>query len=122
MQALIRRAADVAAPGAWCLPGGGVRCDEPHADAMVRELQEELGVTVEPIGVLWRCTLEEGALRLYFWRVRLVDENADLTPDPGEVAEVRWCTPAEALALPALLESNRAFLQYWQSGRAGTST
>ena len=34
----------------------------------------------------------------------------DLVPNPADVAEVHWMTPAEMLAQVDLLESNRAFL------------
>jgi hypothetical protein len=47
-------------------------------------------------------------LHLHWWVVELLEDS--LTPNPHEVAELRWCTVQEILELPNLLESNREFL------------
>ncbi len=38
--------------GSWQIPGGYVECDEPIADAVVRECREEAGVIAEVVDVL----------------------------------------------------------------------
>jgi len=43
-----RRPAEHASPPYWLLPGGGVRHGESLHHALVRELLEELGVTIRP--------------------------------------------------------------------------
>lgn len=82
--------------------GGKPEGGETAAAALVRELQEELGVVVpesalEPLGAFETDAANEAGHRLkaQVFRLRLdgpVDARA-------EIEEVRWVTPAEALAL-----------------------
>jgi len=105
---LIRRAQGVVAPGAWCFVGGALEPGETQPEAVRREFREEVGGSVEPIRKVWEYTREDGRLRLHWW---LAELRADpLVSNPHEVSEIRWCTPAEAITLPGLLDSNRAFL------------
>ncbi|MEO3884061.1 NUDIX domain-containing protein [Nonomuraea sp. B5E05] len=46
---LVARHGDV---GLWAAPGGGIDPDERPADAVVRELHEELGLEVEALGLI----------------------------------------------------------------------
>ena len=105
---LIRRSAQVVAPGAWCFVGGAVEPGESQAAAVVREFREEVGGDVTPVRLVWEYTRPDGRLCLHWWLAVL--RTPALTPNPSEVAEVRWCTPDEAAALPGLLDSNRLFL------------
>lgn len=105
---LIRRGPGVIVPGAWCFVGGAIEPGESEEQAVVREFCEELGGRVQPVRRVWEWTRADGRLRLYWWLAVLCEEQFD--PDPDEVAELRWCTPAEIDALSPLLESNRLFL------------
>ena len=53
----IKRSQTVRAPGKICFPGGQVENGESTEQAVVREMQEELGVTVKPIRKLWTLSL-----------------------------------------------------------------
>ncbi len=108
---VVRRSEHVVAPGAWCFVGGAIEPGETQEQAVVREFREEVGGRVRPLRRVWEYVRNDpGApsLRLFWWLVELLDD--DLHANPAEVAELRWCTPGEMLALPNLLESNRQFV------------
>lgn len=111
---VIRRSLHVAAPGAYCFPGGGIEPGEDEPAALRRELLEELGAEVSPVRRLWSSVTEWG-VELHWWRAELTPE-ARLTPNPSEVAEYHWLAPAELESLEGLLSSNHAFLAAWRAG------
>jgi 8-oxo-dGTP diphosphatase len=106
---VIRRSAGVPAGGAWCFVGGAIEPGESQPEAVKREFREEVGGRVRPIERIWEYTRPDGTLKLHWWLAELGSE--ELRPNPAEVAELRWCTPAELEALPRTLESNLRFLQ-----------
>lgn len=106
---LIRRAANVPAPGKWCFPGGAIEPGETPEMALVRELREELGIDIKPSRVLWESVTPWGVF-LMWWQASLLSD-ARPTPNPREVADVFWMKPADLLAARDLLDSNRQFLE-----------
>lgn len=85
-------------------PGGKPEAGETAAEALARELHEELGVVVDPAGLDYLGRFESDAANEPGFRV--VAEAFALTLDPAsvtaaaEIAEARWLTAAEAQALP----------------------
>lgn len=111
---IIRRSRLVPAPLAFCFPGGGIEAGESEEQALVREIQEELGVSVAPVERLWSSVTSWG-VDLAWWLADLPGEIEPI-PSPAEVESVHWCSLDEMEQLPQLLESNRHFLAAVRSG------
>ena len=87
----------------WEIPGGAVERDESPLDACRREINEELGLNVEPSGLL--CvdynastdTYQESLMFLFSAPV-LTDEQLDSIVLAGdEIAEYKLCQPTDAI-------------------------
>jgi 8-oxo-dGTP diphosphatase len=103
------RPADKHLGGKWEFPGGKVEASEDHAAALVRELEEELGIQVVVGYPLTPVPWDYGTLRirLHPFLCRI----ASGIPQPREHAEIRWVARHEleqldwaAADLPILAE------------------
>jgi 8-oxo-dGTP diphosphatase len=111
---VIRRSRHVLAPGAICFPGGGIELGETEPEALIREIREELDVSLMPTRCLWR-SVTPWRVSLAWWLGQL-PPDAVLRPNPAEVESVYWLTPAELLELPDLLSGNREFIAAMDRG------
>ena len=111
---VIRRSQHVRAPGMHCFPGGAIEHGESEAEAVRREMLEELALSAEPQRLLWRSTAPWN-VELAWWLVE-IDAAANPQPNPHEVETCHWLTPAEIRCLPQLLASNLEFLDVWEIG------
>ena len=113
----------------WDLPGGVVEVGESPADGLVRELQEELGITVTVNGLItvnwlpaWRGW-DDACVMLFDLGVADASVTDTMHLQPTEIAGVEWCD-AETIALHAtaaareLLDAVRAggIAPYRESG------
>jgi 8-oxo-dGTP pyrophosphatase MutT (NUDIX family) len=81
----------------WDLPGGVVEVGEAPASGLVRELQEELGITVGVLGLItvnwlpaWR---EWDDACIFLFDLGVVDSSITegMTLQPTEIKAVEWC-------------------------------
>src|SRR4051794_15724714 len=78
--------------GTWEPPGGVLELDESIESGLVREVEEETGLRVEPVALTGVYkNLQRGIVALVF-RCRLLGETPRPTP---EALEVRWLMAEE---------------------------
>lgn len=102
-----RRTSPPELAGGWELPGGKVEPGEEAADAVVREVAEELGCGIAVSRLLEREVPIRGELVLRVALATLVD--GEPVPRESEHDAVRWLGPDELDAV-AWLEPDRPFL------------
>jgi ADP-ribose pyrophosphatase YjhB (NUDIX family) len=90
--------------GQWSLPGGAQAAGETVLDTATRELEEEAGLAIVPLGVVTvvdAITRDDGGRVQYHYTI--VEVAAECPEGEARAAddalEVRWVTPDEAAAL-----------------------
>ncbi|MCG6892565.1 MAG: (deoxy)nucleoside triphosphate pyrophosphohydrolase [Desulfobacteraceae bacterium] len=92
--------------GLWEFPGGKLQSGESLADAVRRELAEELAVEVASVGgVCYRHTDPENRFVIWFIETEIAG-----APLPEEHEEIRWCPPSE-LPLLSFPPADEAFVR-----------
>lgn len=86
----------------WEFPGGKIEDGETAEAALIRELEEELGISVQACALTSRkrheYAKENLSVELYFFTVTAFAGE----PHPGEGQQLRWLTVREAQTLPFL--------------------
>lgn len=113
-----RRPPDKHLAGKWEFPGGKVEPGESPAQALVRELREELAITVEPGETLSPVVHDYGR-----GPIRLIPILCTIIagiPHPHEHDELRWGSAAE-LARLDLAAADLPILAEWTARQPGHS-
>ncbi len=111
---VIRRSRFVRAPRKYCFPGGHVEQGESHAEALAREMREELGAVVTSSRPLW-SNVTRWNIELN-WRQAFLADDSPVTPDQQEVESAEWMTIPQIRKLRGLLSSNLDFLAAMDNG------
>jgi 8-oxo-dGTP diphosphatase len=106
---VVRRSDRVAKGGRWCFPGGHLEPGENSAQAVQRELREELGIEVRPIRRMGSIRVLDTGHLLVVWQVRRL--RGRIRPAPAEIAEFQWLTADRLRRLDGGLPSNEAVLR-----------
>jgi ADP-ribose pyrophosphatase YjhB (NUDIX family) len=108
---LIKRGHEPGA-GLWSLPGGRIEPGETDAEALVREMREETGLTVEPgplLGTVRRPGHDGDVLDIRDYAATVT--RGILTPG-DDAADARWVSPGELESL-AMTEGLVEALTSW---------
>ena len=108
---VIQRAEGLLAAGSWCFVGGAIEQGETQADALMREVREEVGLNVTPGQKVWEWTRPDNALRLHFWTAAASDY--DMTLNHKEVRQARWLDQAQIRKLEGFLPNGIEFLDQY---------
>lgn len=92
-----QRGASMSHPLKWEFPGGKIKSGETPAACLVRELREELGITVAVREVLATSTHRYPSFTVTLHPMRCAVESGRLALH--EHAAVSWLAPGELLAL-----------------------
>lgn len=97
---LQKRPADAQMGGLWEFPGGKVDEGESPETALVRELEEELGIIVSTHDLIAETFASEplGDRNLVLLLYRCVRWTG--TPTPKYAVEIQWAWPEDMAALP----------------------
>jgi len=91
-------------PLKWEFPGGKIEPGESPRTALIRELQEELSITVEPETEFFRQEWDYGdqSFRVYYYCVR----SFSGIPKNMAFEQIRWVNPVTLLMMD-ILDGNR---------------
>lgn len=85
----------------YCTAAGGSIAGEDSLTTCLREAKEELGLVLEPANAQFYTRITEDFVHFHIWLFRQEVELSTLTPEPYEVADVRWADPETIRAMIA---------------------
>ncbi|MBC7742230.1 MAG: (deoxy)nucleoside triphosphate pyrophosphohydrolase [Bdellovibrionaceae bacterium] len=112
---IARRGPGQSGAGEWEFPGGKVEVGELQTGALVREIDEELGLelTAEKLKLVTDHvhSYPNKTVHIFLWKIVLSDTPTMILTEHDDI---RWCTPAEMIAV-GLSQGDRAFISVLSS-------
>lgn len=106
---VIERGPEARRSGYWAPLSGKVEPGERQAEALVREVREEVGLRVSPLAKVWESETDDRRFRLHWWTADVA--QGEVVMQPGEVSDARWVTVEEFLALEPTFAEDREFFE-----------
>ena len=99
---------EIAVPGMWSLFGGSIEESEDHYSGILRELKEELNLTINQVRFLWDFEEGEGPLeikkRFYFYEADITTLWGSHELLEGQDINCFSCKELQALKIPPLIQ------------------
>ncbi|MGE3975144.1 MAG: NUDIX domain-containing protein [Bdellovibrionales bacterium] len=91
-------------PNYWCPISGKIEPGESEEAAVIREVQEELGIVVRPLKKITEFDIAERSARLHWWLSEIISGEPCLNND--ENVELRWVTIEEMAKLTPIFQED----------------
>ncbi|MCA9514872.1 MAG: NUDIX hydrolase [Myxococcales bacterium] len=108
---MVKRAPGRPAPGYWTPVTGRIEAGESSDDAGAREVLEEVGLRVVVGPRVHEGLTAGGGFRLLWHEATVADPVPALVLASDEVAEARWLTLPEILALSPMFAETRSYFE-----------
>ena len=99
---------EITVPGMWSLFGGSIEESEDHYSGILRELKEELNLTINQVRFLWDFEEVEGPLeikkRFYFYEADITTLWGSHELLEGQDINCFSCKELQALKIPPLIQ------------------
>ncbi len=104
------------APGKWENTAGHVQAGEDPLDAIVREIDEEIGVKVSKEALVFLGETYSGHYLGKNYGLRLEKHPEHLVLQPGETCDAKWVTPEELAAIERTGELSPSVFSHLKNG------
>jgi mutator protein MutT len=98
----------------WTVPGGRIDTGETPEEAVRREVQEEVGITLGEVRFIGRFVTTQEYKRDTVYVFAATATSREFTIDPAEILEARWFSVED----PPILSANTwKTFHLWKQGR-----